>query len=317
MEQGTATRGAHDTRDGTSPDAGLSVRGLGRDFGDRTVVEDLSFRLRPGVMTGFLGSNGAGKTTSMRMIMGVLEPSRGDVLWNGAPITGADRARFGYMPEERGLYPKQKILDQLVYLGRLRGLDTATAREKARELLERFGLGERTGDKLESLSLGNQQRVQIAAALVHEPECLVLDEPFSGLDPVAVDSMVALLGTFLRRGVSILFSSHQLDLVERLCEDVVILEEGRLAVAGTAQELRDAGPLRYRLDSAQDAGWVRGVRGVEVVDVDGPTALVDLPRQGETDAIRRALMAEGIERGMTEFARVQPSLAEIYREVTR
>ncbi|WP_309248175.1 ABC transporter ATP-binding protein [Rothia santali] len=317
MEHPTATTDTPGARDGTPPEAGLRVRGLGRDFGDRTVVDDLGFRLRPGVMTGFLGSNGAGKTTSMRMIMGVLEPSRGEVLWNGVPITGADRARFGYMPEERGLYPKQRILDQLAYLGRLRGLEAPVAKEQARELLDRFGLGERTGDKLESLSLGNQQRVQIAAALLHEPECLILDEPFSGLDPVAVDSMVALLGTFLRRGVSILFSSHQLDLVERLCEDVVILEEGRLAVAGTAQELRDAGPLRYRIGSTRDAGWVREVPGVEVVDVDGPTALVDLPRGGETEGLRRELMTRGVDRGMTEFARVQPSLAEIYREAVR
>lgn len=296
---------------------GLAVQGLTKTFADRTVVEDLTFRVRPGAMTGFLGSNGAGKTTSMRMIMGLLDPDRGELLWNGRPLTAEDRADFGYMPEERGLYPKQKITDQLVYLGQLHGMDRAEARERTTELLETFGLADRAADKLESLSLGNQQRVQIAAALVHDPVCLVLDEPFSGLDPAAVDSMVGLLGTYLRRGVSVLFSSHQLDLVERLCEDVVILDEGRVMAAGAAEELREAGPVRYRLVAEEDAGWLRSLPGLEVVDLDHTTALVEFPDPDRVRETREAVLAEGLRRGLTEFARVRPTLGQIYREVTR
>ena len=203
-------------------DTMLRIDGLTRRFGDTVAVNDVEFMVPRGTMTGFVGGNGAGKTTTMRMIMGVLQPTAGRVLWNGREATVADRRTFGYMPEERGLYPKQPVLDQLVYLGRLQGRSAADARSTATDLLDRFGLGERLDDKLESLSLGNQQRVQIAAAVIG-PELLVLDEPFSGLDPVAVDSMVDLLREHTTRGVPVLFSSHQLDLVERLCDQLVIL----------------------------------------------------------------------------------------------
>ena len=301
----------------SSPEPTLSVRGLTRRYGERTVVDHLDFGLRPGVMTGFLGANGAGKTTTMRMIMGMLEPTEGEVLWHGRPITAADLSGFGYMPEERGLYPKQKILNQLAYLGRLHGMSGSAARSRAQELLERFGLAERGKDLLESLSLGNQQRVQIAAALIHQPHCLVLDEPFSGLDPVAVDSMVQMLDDLLRRGVPVLFSSHQLDLVERLCEDVVILHEGRLVASGRAQDLRDEAPLRYRLRAGQDTGWVREIHGLEVLDVEGTEALLELPHGEQGEMLRGEVLRRAVERDLREFQRIQPTLSEIYRKATR
>ena len=297
----------------------IETRGLTRRFGDRTVVDDVSFDVPAGLLTGFVGANGAGKTTAMRMIMGLLGISAGEVRWHGRPITAADRRRFGYMPEERGLYPKQRILDQLVYLGELSGMPAAQARRSASESLERFGLTDRSGDRVEKLSLGNQQRVQIIAALLHEPQALILDEPFSGLDPTAVDSMVDLLREETARGVPVLFSSHQLDLVERVCDRLVVLRAGEVVAQGTVPELRQRGPERLRLVADRDAGWVRDIAGLHVVDVDGSEALVEVTEQdeGAADAVRRALLTAALERGeVRELAIVRTPLSEIYREVT-
>lgn len=295
----------------TSPPQ-LDVHHLTRRFGEHVAVDDVSFSILPGQMTGFVGANGAGKTSTMRMIMGVLAIHGGEVHWDGRPITREDRARFGYMPEERGLYPKQGILDQLTYLGQLRGMSRRDAGQEATRLLERFGLGGRTRDKLESLSLGNQQRVQVAAALLHGPTALILDEPFSGLDPVAVDSMVDLISERLRDGVPVLFSSHQLDLVDRLCDSLVVLAEGRVQAYGTADELRSRGPRRYRIRTGRDAGWLREEPQVQVLDVDGPTALLQFP--GE---IPDGLLARAVAHDLAEFSPIVPTLADIYREVTR
>lgn len=291
----------------------LRIDGLTRRFGETLAVDTVGFEVHRGAMTGFVGGNGAGKTTTMRMIMGVLQPTAGTVEWRGHEVTVADRRTFGYMPEERGLYPKQPVLDQLVYLGRLQGRSADGARRSAIELLERFGLGDRTTDKLESLSLGNQQRVQIAAAVIGDPELLILDEPFSGLDPVAVDAMVDLLREHTARGVPVLFSSHQLDLVERLCDHLVVLSRGRIVAVGTVEDLRRRGRVLHRLVVGSDAGWVRGLAGVHVIDVDGPTALLDLDHPESTDGILREALSRG---SVREFAEVVPSLSEIYREVT-
>lgn len=298
----------------------LEARGLTRRFGDKTAVDDVSFEVADGQVTGFIGGNGAGKTTTMRMIMGVLEPSAGEALWNGEPMTREHRRRIGYMPEERGLYPKQPLIDQLVYLAQLRGVAPAAARARGLELLERFGLGDRAKDKLEALSLGNQQRVQIAASVIAEPDALILDEPFSGLDPRAVDAMADLLREFTSRGVPVLFSSHQLDLVERLCDSLVFLAGGRVAAQGTAAQLRRSGRVRHRLVLDSDAGWVRDVAdrlGIGVVDVDGPRALLELPdgaegRERASDELLRTVMARA---SIREYAEVLPQLADIYREV--
>ena len=290
----------------------LDVVHLTRRFGEKVAVDDVSFSVRPGQMTGFVGANGAGKTSTMRMIMGVLAIHSGQVLWGGQPITGTDRARFGYMPEERGLYPKQGLQDQLCYLGQLRGMTRRDASAEAMRLLERFELGGRAKDKLETLSLGNQQRVQIAAALLHGPTALILDEPFSGLDPAAVDSMVDLITEKLREGVPVLFSSHQLDLVDRLCDSLVVLSDGVVQAAGTAEELRAAGPKRYRISTGSDAGWLREEPGLHVLDVAGPTAVVEFSGAEPAGLLQRA-----VERGLREYTPIVPTLADVYREVTQ
>lgn len=292
----------------------LQVQNLTRRFGENTAVDDVTFPVPSGKMTGFVGANGAGKTTTMRMIMGVLTAHAGEVLLDGRPVTADDRATFGYMPEERGLYPKQPIIDQLIYLGQLHRMSQGDARSRAQELLERFQLGNRRKDKLESLSLGNQQRVQIAASLLHRPSVLILDEPFSGLDPVAVDSMVELLREHTAQGVPVLFSSHQLDLVDRLCDNLVILQKGRLVTSGSGDELRAAAPRRHRLTVSPDAGWVREEAGVTVIDVAGQDAVVELDNDDDAQRLLTTAMARG---RVHEFSRIRPSLSEIYRGVSQ
>jgi len=295
----------------------IQTRGLTRRFGDLVAVDGVSFDVPPGGLTGFVGGNGAGKTTTMRMIMGLLAIDSGEVLWDDAPITAAARRRFGYMPEERGLYPKQKVLDQLVYLGELSGMASGDARRSASDHLERFGLVERADERVEKLSLGNQQRVQIIAALMNQPLALILDEPFSGLDPQAVDSMVDLLREETSRGTPVLFSSHQLDLVERLCDHLVVLAGGRVVAQGAVEQLRARGPERLRLVTDGDAGWVRDERGVHVVDVDGPAAVVEAGEDADLADVRRRLLTSALERGeVLELVRVVTPLSEIYREVT-
>jgi ABC-2 type transport system ATP-binding protein len=298
----------------------LETRGLTRLFGDQLAVDDVDLTVRPGGLTGFVGGNGAGKTTTMRMIMGILEPTAGEVLWRGRPVAWEDRARFGYMPEERGLYPKQPVLFQLIYLGRLHGMTAAAARRSGEEYLERFCLADRAHDTLESLSLGNQQRVQIAAAVMSSPTALILDEPFSGLDPDAVDAMADLLREQAARGVPVLFSSHQLDLVERICDELVVLAAGRVVANGQVEDLRHRGRTLHRLVVASgtsggtaDAGWVRDVPGVAVVDVDGPVAVLELVAADASDRILREALRRG---SVRELSTLVPSLSEIYREVT-
>lgn len=300
----------HDS-DQPDPGSGIEVAELTRRFGDLLAVDHVNFSVTPGAMTGFVGANGAGKTTTMRMIVGVLAITSGVISFDGRRITAADRRRIGYMPEERGLYPKQPIIDQLVYLGRIRGVSAQAAHEQVMGYLERFGLAERAKDLVEKLSLGNQQRVQVIAALLGDPVALILDEPFSGLDPVAVDAMADVLRDESAAGVPVLFSSHQLDLVERLCDRLVILDRGRVVVKGSTDELRSGGPLRYRLSTSTDLGWLRGTPGVDVVDLDGTTAELEFTRDGADQAVLSRAMSRG---NVIEFARVIPSLSEIYRE---
>ncbi|MFG1840021.1 ABC transporter ATP-binding protein [Micromonospora sp. NPDC049175] len=293
----------------------LRLDGIDRSFGDRQVLRNVSFEVVAGRMTGFVGANGAGKTTAMRIILGVLAPDAGEVSWGGAPLTRQDRRRFGYMPEERGLYPKMTTREQVTYLGRLHGLDAPAARRATDALLDRVGLGERGDDLLETLSLGNQQRAQIAAALVHDPEVLVLDEPFSGLDPLAVDTVVTVLRERASAGAPVLFSSHQLDVVERLCDDLVIIADGVIRAAGGRQQLRDSYTVpRYELVVANDAGWVRDQPGVTVVELDGPRVVFDLPAGADEQPVLQAALARGPVRA---FGPVSPSLTEIFREVTQ
>jgi ABC-2 type transport system ATP-binding protein len=293
----------------------LTVNGLNRSFDERQVLHDVTFGVAPGRLTGFVGANGAGKTTVMRIILGVLAADSGTVTLDGRPLSRADRQSFGYMPEERGLYPKMKLREQLVYLGRLHRMPVADARASVDRLLARLDLTERAGDVLDTLSLGNQQRAQIAAALAHNPTTLVLDEPFSGLDPIAVDVITGLLRERAAAGVPVLFSSHQLDVMERLCDDLVIIRDGRVVAAGERDELRRSyAEPRFEIVVDSDAGWLRDVPGVKLVDLDGPRAIADLTEPADDQSVLRAALDRGPVR---VFRPVVPTLAEIFREVTR
>src|SRR5512133_4241624 len=211
-------------------------------FDSLTALDRCTFQVRPGRLTGFLGPNGAGKTTAMRAVFGLVRLDAGVVTWRGSPIVEGDRARFGYMPEERGLYPRMRVREQLVFFGRLSGLPSTAAGHAADRWLDALGLHERADARVDELSHGNQQRVQLAAALVHDPELVVLDEPFSGLDPLGVESLAEMLVQTAALGVGVVFSSHQLDLVEDVCQDVVIIDRGRIVLAGVVEELKAASP---------------------------------------------------------------------------
>ena len=227
------------------------------------------------------------------------------------------RRRFGYMPEERGLYPKMRVREQLVHFARLHGLAAAAAREAAGAWIERLGLAPRAGDRVETLSLGNQQRVQLGVALVHDPEVLVLDEPFSGLDPTGVDVMSGVLAERAQAGVPVVFSSHQLELVERLCEDVAIIKGGRLVAHGAVEELRERGrgavqQVRVRVEGDGSGDWVAAVPGAELAADAGPRGLlVRLPAESPTDGLLDAARAAGT---VTHFALERPSLADLFRQ---
>ncbi|PZF79203.1 ABC transporter ATP-binding protein [Jiangella anatolica] len=294
----------------------LELDRLSRRYGDVVALDDLSFTVRPGQMYGFVGTNGAGKTTAMRIILGVLEPDSGVVRWNGTPLDQDIRREFGYMPEERGLYPKMQVHEHLVYLARLHGVAGITAAKAASDLLDALALSERASDRIESLSLGNQQRVQLAAALVHDPAVMVLDEPFSGLDPMGVDAMAAVLRARVDAGAAVVFSSHQLELVERLCDAVGIIRAGRMVADGSVDELRGTSAPRFRVAVDAPAGWVSSltaaVPGLVVVDDAGHDALVELPPPGDDQALLDAARALGPVR---QFTPVRPTLAELFRSV--
>jgi ABC-2 type transport system ATP-binding protein len=295
------------------PDRTLEIDHLAKRYADVVALDGLTFEVRAGELFGFVGRNGAGKTTTMRIVVGVLAGDAGEVRWAGAPLTFAARRRIGYMPEERGLYPKMRLAEQLAYLAELHGTAPAAARSAAHAWLERFGLAERAADELQKLSQGNQQRIQLAAALVFEPDLLVLDEPFAGLDPVAVDLMSAVLREQADAGLPVVFSSHELDLVERLCDRVGIIDRGRMVACGTVPELRQGGPERLWVDAPlAPPGWTGEAPGATVVRTEGTRTLVALDPGSDGQALLQAALRTGPVR---EFAPAQPSLGELFRDV--
>ena len=297
----------------------LIIDGLRKSYGDLKVLDGMSFTVRPGEIYGFVGANGAGKTTTMRIALGVLTTDGGEVRLGDVPLDDTSRRTIGYMPEERGLYPKEKVLDQLIYFARLHGMDAATAKDRAESLLATLNLTERGDDKVDTLSLGNQQRVQLAAALVHDPEVLVLDEPFSGLDPIAVGVMSRVLRERADRGIPVVFSSHQLDLVERLCDRVGIIRDGRMLAEGTVDELRTAGPrlLAVEVPSAP-AGWADSVPGVASSEVDAQGRTVfTLDDDAPADTDQRLLDLARTHGPVHSFGPVHIPLTELYQEVVQ
>ena len=293
----------------------LSAAGLTKRYGEVVALDGCDLRVERGRMLGFLGPNGAGKTTAMRAVFGLVSLDAGTVTWDGEAIGRGERVRFGYMPEQRGLYPKMRIADQLTHLARLHGIASNAANAAAHRWLGELGLGDRADAPLESLSHGNQQRVQLAAALVHEPELLVLDEPFSGLDPLGVDSMEQVLRRQAEAGVAIVFSSHQLDLVQSLCDDVTVIAHGRDILSGTLTELRAASENRR-----VEVSFVGGATWDEAKEVPGAQIQVSSPGHirmlvpRTTDPSELLALARSVAE-VESFAFEPPTLSELFLEV--
>ena len=285
---------------------------LHQRFGELAALDGVSFAVADGEIVGLVGRNGAGKTTTMRAVMGILAPDRGSVHWHGAPMDENVRLRFGYMPEERGLYPQMQLLRQVAYFARLHGLDAPRAESSARSWLERLGLGERLDEKLVSLSHGNQQRVQLAVALVHNPELLVLDEPFAGLDPEAVDALSEVMLEQTQAGTAVLFSSHQLELVERICRRVVIVEAGRVIADGTLEELRERLPAQLRVKVSAAPDWAAALPGTELVSADTDGVLLVVEPGTDPQTILRAAQAAG---PVEHFGFESAGLIDLYRKI--
>ncbi|HZS15552.1 MAG TPA: ATP-binding cassette domain-containing protein [Candidatus Dormibacteraeota bacterium] len=291
----------------------LEFHGACKRFGDVAALDGCTFAARPGRLTGFLGPNGAGKTTAMRAAFRLVELDGGSVTWRGHPVGDGDRVHFGYMPEERGLYPRMRVRDQLLYLGRLCGRTAPQVAGTVDALLDRLGVGDRANDRVDALSHGNQQRVQLIAALVNEPDLLVLDEPFSGLDPLAMGVMAGLLSDLAAAGATVLFSSHQLDLVADLCEDVVIIDHGRVVLTGALDEIRAAVPDRF-VDvrfTGPAPEWAQ-LTGVEVLEsTDGHVRLRADSRADAGSLLSRV----GRETRIVALSFAPPTLSELFRRV--
>jgi ABC-2 type transport system ATP-binding protein len=296
----------------------LEIDGLRRRYGTVTALDGLTFSVPAGQVFGFLGPNGAGKTTTMRAIFGVTALDAGEIRWRGKPVDEAARRTFGYMPEERGLYPAMTLFDQIEYFARLHGMDSTAAAKAAWYWIDRLGLGGRGRTRIDALSHGNQQRAQLAVALVHDPDLLVLDEPFSGLDPGGIDDMSAILAERAAAGVTVLFSSHQLDLVEDICEAVAIIYRGRLVVSGSVADLRRGGRPRLAVRVADDrpghwsAALGAAVGTVDSVRADG-TAEISLTDSADSQAVLDLARAAG---PVEHFAYEDRSLSEVFRQAT-
>lgn len=290
----------------------LVLHDVRRAFGGVQAVRGVSFTIPRGSTFGLLGPNGAGKTTTMRMILGIMEPDAGTITWDGKKIDAATRRRFGYLPEERGLYGKMKVKDQIVYFGRLHGVDEREAGIRADRWIEKLGLGEYAARPCSELSKGNQQKVQVACAALHEPEFLILDEPFSGLDPVNADILLDVLRELQAAGSTLVLSSHQMWQIETLCTDFCIIAKGSVRAAGTLAELRAAWPLRVvEVEPPADAfaSVFAATAGARERPRMNGTLAYDVPVETNLSTLLRSLVAAG---DVTRFERLEPSLQVIY-----
>ena len=290
----------------------LQIENVTKKFGDFTAVKNLSMTVKQGSMYGFLGANGAGKTTTFRMILGLLDASEGSISWDGKPITYANSPHIGYLPEERGLYPKMKVEDQLIYLGQLRGMKKHDAKNASKDWLERFEIPHYTDKKVEELSKGNQQKIQVIAALLHKPSLIILDEPFSGLDPVNVEILKKAILDVQKEGATIVFSSHRMDHVEELCEQLSIMHHGEAIVNGSLREVkRGFGRQNVRLKADFDLSFLGNVAGVNSFNTSIEGGLFQITEERTAHELLRVALTKG---EIRYFAIEEPSLQDIFIE---
>lgn len=290
----------------------LQIEHVTKKFGDFPAVRDLNMTVEQGSMYGFLGANGAGKTTTFRMILGLLDTTEGSITWNGKPITYQNSSHIGYLPEERGLYPKMKVEDQLVYLGQLRGMKKNDAKIASNAWLERFDVPHYAHKKVEELSKGNQQKIQLIASLLHKPSLIILDEPFSGLDPVNVEMLKKAILDIQKEGATIVFSSHRMDHVEELCEQLCIMHHGEAIVSGSLREVkRGFGRQNVRIKADFDLSFLREMEGVNSFKPSIEGGLFQISQERTAHELLRVALTKG---DIRYFAIEEPSLQDIFIE---
>jgi ABC-2 type transport system ATP-binding protein len=294
---------------------GLVIEHIHKSFAQVHVIKDLSMEVREGSIFGFLGANGAGKTTTMRMILDILRPDSGRITWNGTDVREVPRRNWGYLPEERGLYPKVRVEEQLLFLARLHGLGKSAARKHLDEWTQRFQVTQYRNTKVEALSKGNQQKIQFLATILHDPLILIMDEPFSGLDPVNANILKDAFVEMRRRGKTLIFSTHQLEQAEELCEDVLIINKGEAVVAGSVREVKrqhGRNVARLKLDNDPEASWLDRLEGVQVTK--RRQDYIEMQIQAHLNPnliIEAALRQGGI---ISRFELTEPSLTDIFIE---
>jgi ABC-2 type transport system ATP-binding protein len=291
----------------------LLIEHVHKWFGDFQVISDLSLEVKEGSLFGFLGPNGAGKTTTMRMILDIFRPDKGRITWNGAPVSEVARIKWGYLPEERGLYPKMEVEDQLLFLAQLYGLSRQDAKRELDEWLERFQIGTNRSTKIEELSKGNQQKVQFLAAILHNPEILIMDEPFSGLDPINASLLKEAFLELHARGKTMIFSTHQLEQVEELCEDILLINQGKSLVQGSVRDIKRQHGRQYarlKLDNDSQAAFLDELEGVQVIRRRQDYIEMHLQPGFDPNRIVEAALQHG--GTISLFELVEPSLTEIF-----
>jgi ABC-2 type transport system ATP-binding protein len=291
----------------------LSLEHVCKSFGPLQAIADLSMQVDEGALFGFLGPNGAGKTTTMRMILDIFRPDSGRITWNGKPVGEVARRTWGYLPEERGLYPKMEVEDHLLFLARLNGLSREEAARELDDWLERFDIGANRQKKVEELSKGNQQKIQFLAAVLHNPDVLLMDEPFSGLDPINANILKDAFLELHRRGKTIVFSTHQMDEVEELCQDIVIINRGQVVIQGSVREIKHRqgrSVARLKLDNDPEARWLEALSAVEITKRREDYVEMHLPADFNPNLIVEAAVQHG---GIiSRFEVVEPSLTEVF-----
>lgn len=290
----------------------LVVSEITKTFHDITAIDNLSFTVEEGSLFGFLGPNGAGKTTTMRVILGIIKADRGSALWKGRPFDQMKPGFFGYLPEERGLYPKMRVCEHLEFLGRINGLDKQKARKEATRWIERFELGEFQQKRVEELSKGNQQKVQTIGTMLHEPELLILDEPFGGLDPVNASLLKEVLFEAHRDGRTIVFSSHRMDQVEEICEEIALVSHGKLLLHGSLREIKGArGRQIMRISLEGNQGFWQKIPGLKLLSDRADYLEFHLNEQVDPNEVLKAATEAG---QVIHFELVEPSLNQIFVE---